>query len=98
MGENAIYPNVPKETLKAEAVGGGEAGTRAESGVKLAGGNTKGGGEDDAISIIAQQQNGQEIQAAVAQAQAQIATQRQEHTRLVRKFQSQTAQSFEVKL
>jgi hypothetical protein len=80
MGENAIYPNVPKETLKAEAVGGGEAGARAESGVKLAGGNTKGGGEDDAISIIAQQQSGQEIQAAVAQAQSQIATQRQEHT------------------
>ncbi|MBW4457236.1 MAG: DUF4157 domain-containing protein [Nostoc indistinguendum CM1-VF10] len=80
MGENAIYPNVPKETLKAEAVGGSEAGTRAESGVKLAGGNTKGGGEDDAISVIAQQQSGQEIQAAVAQAQSQIATQRQEHT------------------
>ncbi|MBW4606911.1 MAG: hypothetical protein KME22_06715, partial [Hassallia sp. WJT32-NPBG1] len=80
MGENAIYPNVPKETLKAEVVGGGQAGTKVESGVKLAGGNTKGGGEDDAISIIAQQQNGQEIQAAVAQAQSQMATQRQEHT------------------
>ncbi|MBD1848183.1 DUF4157 domain-containing protein [Cyanobacteria bacterium FACHB-63] len=78
MGENAIYPTVPKEILKAEAVGG-ETGTSAESGVKVAGGNIKGGGEDDAISIIAQQQSGQEIQAAVAQAQSQIATQRQEH-------------------
>ncbi|MBW4608226.1 MAG: DUF4157 domain-containing protein [Hassallia sp. WJT32-NPBG1] len=78
MGENAIYPKVPKEILKAETVGG-KTGS-AESGVKLAGGNTKGGTEDDAISIIAQQQNGQEIQAAVAQAQSQIATQRQEHT------------------
>jgi hypothetical protein len=75
-GEQEISPKVPKETLRAEGIGGGGAG-----GAVAAGGGAAGGvAGDEAISIIAQQQQGQQIQAAVAQAQAQMAGKRQEHT------------------
>ncbi|MEG4805814.1 DUF4157 domain-containing protein [Microcoleus sp. ARI1-B5] len=76
-GEQEIYPKVPKETLRAEGIGGGGAG----GAVALGGGAAAGGvAGDEAISIIAQQQQGQQIQVAVAQAQGQMAAKRQEHT------------------
>jgi hypothetical protein len=76
MGEDEIYPNVPKETLKAEPIGGGAVGGAAV-------GDAKGAECEEGVSIIAQQEHGQEIQSAVAQAQGQIASQRQEHTNQV---------------
>ena len=76
MGEDEIYPHVPKETLKAEGGGGG--GSAAKGGG--AGGAVKGTEGDNAISVIAQQERGQEIQAAVSQAQSQMTAKRQEHT------------------
>jgi len=82
MGENEIYPQVPQETLRAEGIGGGGGGAggaaaQAAGGTAAAGG---GAGGDDAVSIIAQQEHSQEIQAGVAQAQTAIAAKRQEHT------------------
>jgi len=79
MGEDEIYPHVPKETLKAEGVGAGGGGAAGATGGG-AGGAAKGAEGDDAVSIIAQQEHGQEIQAAVSQAQSQMAAKRQEHT------------------
>ena len=76
-GEQEIYPKVPKETLRAEGIGGGGAGGAVAGGGGAAAVGVAG---DQAISIIAQQQQGQQIQAAVAQAQAQMAAKRQEHT------------------
>ncbi len=78
MGEDEIYPHVPKETLKAEGIGGGGAAKGSAAGG--GGGAAKGTEGDDAISVIAQQEHGQEIQAAVSQAQSQMAAKRQEHT------------------
>jgi|GEM_PF-4258922 len=75
-GEQEIYPKVPKETLRAEGIGGGGAG----GAVAVGRGAASGVAGDEAISMIAQQQQGQQIQAAVAQAQAQMAAKRQEHT------------------
>ncbi len=80
MGENEIYPKVPQETLRAEGIGGGGA-AGGGAAAKGAGGEGLGGAAgDDAVSIIAQQEKGSEIQAAVAKAQAEIAAKRQEHT------------------
>ncbi len=76
MGENQISPKVPKETLRAEGIGGGGAG----GAVTVGGGAAGGMAGDEAISIIAQQEQGQQIQSAVAQAQAQMTAKRQEHT------------------
>jgi|GEM_PF-6594771 len=71
MGENEIYPNVPKETLKAEAIGGGNGSNGAVA--------AKGAAGDEAISVIAQQEHGAEIQSAVGQAQAQMSAKKQDH-------------------
>ncbi|HAG81753.1 MAG TPA: hypothetical protein DCL61_11440, partial [Cyanobacteria bacterium UBA12227] len=77
MGENEIYPQVPQETLRAEGIGAGSA---AGGGAAAKGVGAGGAAGDDAVSIIAQQEKGSEIQAAVAKAQAEIAAKRQEHT------------------
>ncbi len=81
MGENEIYPKVQPETLRAEGIGGGS-GAAAGATTKAAGGTAGGGGAggDEAVSIIAQQEHSQEIQAGVAKAQAEIAGKRQEHS------------------
>jgi Domain of unknown function (DUF4157) len=73
MGEDEIYPHVPQETLRAEGIGAGGKAAGADLAVK-------GVERDDAVSMIAQQEHGQEIQAAVAQAQSQMTAKRQEHT------------------
>ncbi|MBE9151820.1 phage tail protein, partial [Coleofasciculus sp. LEGE 07092] len=78
MGENEIYPQVPQETLRAEGIG--EGGTAGGAAPKLGVGAGAGGAAgEDAVSIIAQQEKGQEIQAAVAQAQSEMAAKRQEN-------------------
>ncbi|BAZ31241.1 hypothetical protein NIES4074_37130 [Cylindrospermum sp. NIES-4074] len=72
MGENEIYPQIVPETLKAEGIGGNATAPEAPVIEGIVG--------DDAVSIIAQQEHGAEIQAAVAQAQGQISAKQQEHT------------------
>jgi len=81
MGENEIYPKVQPETLRAEGIGGGS-GAAGGAAAKAAGSTAGGGGAggDEAVSIIAQQEHSQEIQAGVAKAQAEIAGKRQEHS------------------
>jgi hypothetical protein len=82
MGENEIYPKVQPETLRAEGIAGGSGAaggaTASSAGGAAAGGG--GGAGDEAVSIIAQQEHSQEIQAGVALAQAEIAGKRQEHS------------------
>jgi hypothetical protein len=93
MGENEIYPKVPQETLRAEGIGGG-GGAAGGAAAKAAGGTAAGGGEggDEAVSIIAQQEHGQEIQAGVAKAQAEIAAKRQEHSSKVEEEKARSHQ------
>lgn len=92
MGENEIYPKVPQETLRAEGIGGG--GGAAGGAAKAAEGGAAGGGEagDEAVSIIAQQEHGQQIQAGVAKAQAEIAAKRQEHSTKVEEEKARSHQ------
>ena len=93
LGEDELYPTVPPETLRAEVDGGGEGGGGGEGagdgtapsagaagGSVAAGGGAGGGGstEDEAASIVAHQEHGGEIQAAVQQGGAQMATARRE--------------------
>ncbi|GAB1542727.1 hypothetical protein NUACC21_54010 [Scytonema sp. NUACC21] len=78
MGEDEIYPNVPKETLKAEVIGGSAGGNGIAAGGSVSA--VKGAQGDEAVSIITQQEHGQEIQSTVAQAQGQMVAQKQEHT------------------
>ncbi|AFZ21581.1 eCIS core domain-containing protein [Allocoleopsis franciscana] len=93
MGENEIYPKVPQETLRAEGIGGG-GGATAGGAAKVAEGGATGGGEagDEAVSIIAQQEHGQQIQAGVAKAQAEIAAKRQEHSTKVEEEKARSHQ------
>ncbi len=77
MGEQEIYPKVPKEILKAQ-IGGGSGGAAAAA-PGAAPAAAPGPEGDDAVSIVAQQEHGAEIQSAVAQAQAQMTAQKQEH-------------------
>jgi hypothetical protein len=92
MGENEIYPKVPQEALRAEGIGGG--GGAAGGAAAKAGGGTAAGGEggDEAVSIIAQQEHGQQIQAGVAKAQAEIAAKRQEHSTKVEEEKARSHQ------
>lgn len=64
MGEDRIYPDVPKETLTASVPGGGgkDGGARAGGAV-----DTKPG-----IGIVTQQERGPQIQAAVGQGQSRL--------------------------
>ncbi|MFE7525833.1 DUF4157 domain-containing protein [Kitasatospora sp. NPDC057542] len=64
MGEDRIYPDVPKETLTASVPGGGGKGGGARAGGAV---DTKPG-----IGIVTQQERGPQIQAAVGQGQSQL--------------------------
>ncbi|MET8543440.1 hypothetical protein ABZW03_22745 [Kitasatospora sp. NPDC004799] len=64
MGEDRIYPDVPKETLTASVPGGG----RKRGG----GGARKSAGTKPGIGVVAQQERGPQIQAAVGQGQGQL--------------------------
>jgi hypothetical protein len=72
MGEDHIYPSVPSETLTAELPTGGESGG---GGGAVAGGETA----DEAASIVAHEERGEEIRASVTQAQTDVVARQQEH-------------------
>ncbi|BAY81537.1 hypothetical protein NIES267_10140 [Calothrix parasitica NIES-267] len=85
MGEDAIMHSVPQQTLKAQIAGG-------------AGDSGGGGGETDmgdTISILAQQEKGDEIQAAAAKAQGEFAARKQEHSARVVEEKAQSHQYIE---
>lgn len=86
MGENEIYPDVPKETLKAEVQGSAQgAQAAALPGLEI----------EEGVSIIAQQEHGEQIQSAVGQAQSQMAAKRQAHAEEVKEARQQSQEEIE---
>jgi hypothetical protein len=87
LGENNIYPTVPPETLKAETggeglgVGGTLAACAKGGGKALSEAQAKAGGAGDgeAVSIIANEEKGPEIQGAVEQAQGDMVARQEDH-------------------
>jgi hypothetical protein len=87
MGEAAVLPDVPEEMLQARPAqgGGGAGGGGAQAGVAAAGpggaaGGGAGGGADDvALSVIAEQERGDEIRASVGEARSELGNRVQEH-------------------
>jgi hypothetical protein len=77
-GENEIYPDLPPATLTAEVAGGGGGGAPAGGG----GGGEGGAGAaavDDAVGIIAQEERGDQVQAAASGAQGEMQAARADH-------------------
>ncbi|WP_158891579.1 eCIS core domain-containing protein [Amycolatopsis anabasis] len=69
LGEDQIFPNAPAETLTAQVPsGGGPAGPAGPGGP---------GAEEPGVAVVAQQERGPQIQAGVAQGQAQMGAERQ---------------------
>ena len=66
MGEDRIYPDVPKETLRATVPGGAPASGGAQP--KIAGADQPG------VAEVAQQERGAQVHAAVGQGQGQMTT------------------------
>ena len=76
-----ILPDVPQETLRAEVpTGEGGGAARSAPAAAVAPASGTGEGDDEAASIIAQEQQGDQIRASIAQAQADVSVRRQEHT------------------
>lgn len=92
MGENEIYPKVPQEILRSQIKSHGSGNSTGG----IAGGTSKGatlsnrGDKEEAASIIAHEQHGAEIQAAIATAQKDMAVKRQEHSKRVSQEQSKS--------
>jgi len=87
MGEGEVYATLPKETLQASV---------AQSSAGL-GGNTNAAGTMaetlegmEAASVVAQEEHGAEIQAAIAQAQGDLAAKKGEHETTVAEEQSRS--------
>ncbi|MBP0018079.1 MAG: DUF4157 domain-containing protein [Cyanobacteria bacterium SBLK] len=76
MGENEIYSTVPATILRGEITAGGNSGEIAKGAFEAVNGAA---GEMDAASIIAREEKGAEIDAAIAQAQGDISAQREQH-------------------
>jgi hypothetical protein len=87
MGEGHIYPDVPKETLRAQVStgGGGAIPAVPPASGGIAAGSATIGSEDAMASIIAQEQKGAEIRAAAGQARADMVAQQQDHVEKVAK-------------
>jgi phage-related protein len=78
LGEHNVYPHVPPETLQAGIPGGN--GTDGVSGGAAVGGREA---TDEITSIVAQQERGAEIRAAVGSARADMVAGREEHAQTV---------------
>ena len=93
MGENAIEHTLPQQTLKAQiATGAGANPGGAAKGITAEGGNEE---MLEAISVLAQQEKGGEIQAAAAKAQGDLAARKQEHTAKVAEEKAKSHQDME---
>lgn len=73
MGEDRIYPDVPKETLKGTVPGGESAGGGRPT--------ASAAGPKPGVAAVAQQERGSQIQASVGQAQGSMGTEQAEHKR-----------------
>ncbi|WP_067069803.1 eCIS core domain-containing protein [Carbonactinospora thermoautotrophica] len=76
LGEDQIYPEVPAETLTAQVPAGGGAGPAAGPGGPGGGAGPGGPGGAEAVSVVAQQERGPQIQAAVAEGQGRLGAER----------------------
>jgi hypothetical protein len=85
MGEDRIQPTVPPKTLRAEVrpAGGGAAPTAAAVGAAA---------DSEAVSVVAQQERGDEIRGAVTQGAAQITGAKAEHARQSAEERQRSAQ------
>jgi hypothetical protein len=90
MGENEIYATLPPETLTADMAAGEAAAAQIEGNATAA--IAEAGGGQDAAAILAQEEKGSEIQAAIASAQGEIAAQRQERDAQVAQEQEKSNQ------
>jgi hypothetical protein len=77
MGEDDIYDDQPAQTLTGKVGAGASGGAGGAGGAVGPGG--AGNADSEAASIIAQDQKGSEIQAAVVAARAEMAAKQQEH-------------------
>lgn len=84
MGEQEVYATVPKATLQA-TIGQGGSGMASASGAMAEA--TEG---LDAVSVVAQEEQGAEIQAAVAKAQGDMSAQKGEHDATIAEEQVQS--------
>ncbi|NEP38862.1 MAG: hypothetical protein F6K35_06210, partial [Okeania sp. SIO2H7] len=93
MDENAIEHTLPQQTLKAQIASGGGANPGGAAKAVTA----EGGNEEmlEAISVLAQQEKGGEIQAAAAKAQGDLAARKQEHTAKVAEEKAKSHQDME---
>jgi hypothetical protein len=82
MGEDRIYPTVPAKTLRGEvaAAPGGASPTEAPTAASAAA-EVGAAADSEAVSVVAQQEKGDEIRSAVTQGAAQITGARAEHAR-----------------
>jgi hypothetical protein len=85
MGENEIYPVVPPETLRANVPESGAPKKKPAAAARL-------GEAEEAISIIAREQKGTEIDAAAAAAMGKMASQKKEHETKSAKLKAQSKQ------
>ncbi len=110
LGENNIYPTVPDETLKADtggeglgvggtlaacAKGGGKALSEAQAKAGGGAGAAPGAGGAEAVSIIANEEKGPEIQGAVEQAQGDMVAKQDEHATKVADEKAKSQQQVE---
>jgi len=95
MGENDIYPTVPKETLTANpegeggpgvvgtlaacATGGSQGLAKAQAGVGAAARASGSAEADETASIVAQEQKGDEIRGSVAKARGDMTAKQEDH-------------------
>jgi hypothetical protein len=77
LGENRIYPDVRPETLKASVPAGASAAAPPKAVAASTAGPAAGGQDPDAISAVALQERGPQIQTGLGQGQAAMATGRQ---------------------
>ncbi|MFI9381967.1 DUF4157 domain-containing protein [Kutzneria sp. NPDC052558] len=78
LGEDHVYPNVPPQTLTGKVPAGG-GGAPAAGGPGPGPGAAAGGADKAAISAVAQQERGPQIQAAFGQGAGQMATEQKGH-------------------
>lgn len=80
LGEDHIYPNVPPQTLTGKVpAGGGGAPGGAGAAPGKAGPGPAGGADKAAISAVAQQERGPQLQAAFGQGAGQMTTEQKSH-------------------
>ncbi|WP_051044233.1 eCIS core domain-containing protein [Baaleninema simplex] len=96
MGEDELYSTLPTEMLTAQTTAQGAGGDAAAIAEGASAQVADMAGGVDAASIIAQEEKGAEIQAAIAQAQGGIANERAQHQAKVAEEEAKSSQQIEL--